>query len=95
MRGKTKKVEITKVPDDTRGDCYARPSTWGIYRGPCPDSKIGKFYCRYCNHMWVFNFPRYDKILDRTNHISDAKKWPCPGCVQKTLVLVEENDESE
>ena len=82
--------KITKVPDDTRGDCLARPSTWGFVIGE--RESTGHFYCNYCNETFIVNFPRYDKILERTNYIEDVanKNWPCPGCVQKTLKLVKE-----
>ena len=80
---------VINVPDDTR-QRPAQPSMWGINSGE--HKEVGNFYCNYCNCTWVFNFPRYDRYLNKTNYIEDAvaNKWPCPGCVQKNLILVEE-----
>ena len=51
-----------------------------------------QFHCNFCMRSWIINFPRYDNYLDKINYIKDAvrMKWPCPGCIQKTLVLVKE-----
>ena len=83
------KERIINVPDDTR-QRPAQPSMWGINSGV--HEQTGSFYCNYCNCTWIFNFPRHDRILNKINYIKDAVniKWPCPGCVQKTLVLIEE-----
>ena len=88
----TKKTK--HIPDDSR-EWPESPSLWGFHQGDCEET--GKWYCTYCGITWVANFPRYDKILDKFHYIKDvgAKNWPCPGCVQKTLFLIEEKQHGD
>ena len=80
---------VVYVPDDSR-QRPAQPAFWGVNSGV--HEETGTFHCNFCMRSWIINFPRYDKYLDKINYIKDAvrMKWPCPGCVQKTLVLIEE-----
>ena len=80
---------IKNIPDDSR-ERPCQPAWWGIASEPYEET--GSFHCDYCNIVWVANFPRWDRILERDHYIRhvNEKNWPCPGCVQKTLVLIEE-----
>ncbi len=83
------KGQTIHIPDDSR-EHPSKPALWGVHKGECEET--GVWYCSYCGITWVANFPRWDRILERDHYIKDVgnRNWPCPGCVEKTLVLIEE-----
>ena len=89
-----KSISVIEVPDDTR-QRPAQPAFWGINNGI--HEETGTFHCDFCRRSWIINFPRYDRYLNKTNYIKDAvnNSWPCPGCIQQTLILIEEKKECQ
>ena len=72
--------KVVDIPDE-RGWLN---TTWGVAIGNTSLS----YFCSYCNVLWRANFPRKQMIKDA----KDADKSPCPGCIQKILVKVENNE---
>ena len=71
------------VPDNTSHD-GAAPSMWGIFIG---DDKTvpDLFYCTFCYRRIEARFPRYDKVLDRTNEadVPENGGWKSPCCIKQ------------
>ena len=70
-------LKIVDIPDD-RGIIN---STWGVAIG---DSLLS-YYCSFCNIIWKANFPRQLMVRSSNN----ADQFPCPGCIQMILKMVE------
>ena len=81
--------QTRNIPDDSR-EQTSMPALWGIAGEPYEET--GTWWCGYCNIIWIANFPRWDRILEKNHYIRHVAQlsWPCPGCVQKTLELIEE-----
>ena len=65
---------------------------WGL--ASIPYESTGTWNCAYCGITWIANFPRWDRVLEKNHYIKDVDNfnWPCPGCLQKTLELIEEKN---
>tara|TARA_Y100000361_G_C10901930_1_gene209501 strand:+ start:210 stop:458 length:249 start_codon:yes stop_codon:yes gene_type:complete len=75
-------LKVVEIPDN-RGWLN---TTWGVALGNTSLS----YYCRYCNTIWKANFPRQTMLKP----IDDADKNPCPGCIEKILVRIENHEDT-
>ena len=75
-------LKIVEIPDD-RGWIN---TTWGVALG---DTSLS-YYCHYCNTVWKANFPRRTMLGNK----DDADKSPCPGCVEKRLIRLENHEDT-
>lgn len=72
---------VYRIPDDSSVGKSTLYSMWGIYTGK---GKPLKYKCTNlaCQVVLEANFPRYDRILNKT-YGNKQPGWRCPCCAIK------------
>ena len=65
------------------------PSMWGIFN---PPGKKYHLVCQKCQCTISVDFPRYDKILDKSREIDKVLEgqYRCPSCIGNKFIEITE-----